>query len=152
MSTSQVQFSPNPLTASVDAVIQDNNNSPIEVLEVDQPWSVHIELTVNAGGLFDGFCHFVLWADEVAGPHQGPLGEVVLQVPGDGTFPIDLPVAANHPLLVAGDVKIGEPPHLPKDSGIYEMVLVMTHHNQPPGVGLTTETTAIVDFGIVRVS
>jgi hypothetical protein len=148
----QVQFAPLPLTASIEAFIHDNNNNPVSVVEVTLPWSVHVELSVNAGGIFDGFCHFDLWATQIGGTRTGKVGSVVLPFPGDGVFVTHVPVIANNPLFVPGDIAIGDPPHANTDSGIYHIALVMTHHNQPGGVGPATESTAIVDFGVIRAS
>jgi hypothetical protein len=152
MPNTQVQFASTPLAADLTAFIHDNNNNPINVIEASKPWSVHVRLDVNAGGIFDGFCHFDLWVEQVGGSRTGRLGSVVMAVPGDGSFTTHVNVPANDPLVAPGNVTAGGAPHTITDSGVYHLVLVMTHHNQPPGVGTSTEATAVVDFGIVRVS
>jgi hypothetical protein len=150
MAIASVQL-PTPGTATVKADIKDNNGAPLSVIETAKPWSVQINLHVDFGGIFDGFAHFDLWVQQLGGPRSGKVGSTVIDFGGDGDFAVALDVIANHPLFT--DVIPGFPlPHPATDSGVYHVVLVMTHHNAPGNVGLATEAAAVIDFGVLRVS
>jgi hypothetical protein len=144
---------PTSLIATVDAVINDNNGTPVQVIESASPWSVDITFSVNAGGIFAGWAHFDLFVQQIGGTSGGRIGDTAVDFPGDGTVFGTINVAADHPLLKLGDIAPGTPlPHPLADSGVYHLVLVMTHHNQPGLTGLATEATAVLDLGIMRVS
>jgi hypothetical protein len=152
MATTKVQL-PGPDLADLEAKIIDNNGTPVNIIESALPWSVDITLTVTGGGIFDGYAHFDLWVQQIGGTQGGKIGSTFIDFPGNGVYNVNLGVVANHPLLAPADIATGGPlPHPLVNSGVYQLVLVMTHHNAPGGVGMATEATAIIDFGIVRVS
>jgi hypothetical protein len=122
----------------VDVVV-DNNGAPADILEAAKPFDVKGRIIITAGQAITGKARVTIYADQLGGSFDGPLGYVEVDIPGDGTYPWTVTVPAD------------TLPDTPPDDGsaLYRLAAVLTMKNSS---GVTTETSSFVEIGTFRVS
>lgn len=78
-----LQFTP-PFKGRFDFTrVTDPNGAPSDILEASQPFDVEGTLWVEASNLLDGDAKVTVYADQLGGPFDGPIGSVMIPLTGD---------------------------------------------------------------------
>jgi len=128
------------LNGQFDADVFDPSGKPQNVLDIDLTFTV--SGTIQLPKFLTGKGVVVVYADELGGPFDGPIGRQNVDLTGVST-PHDPPGLVRYPWKITV-----RPPTLPDpspNSSIYKLAVSFAYQNPP---GSHTDIGAVIDLGL----
>jgi hypothetical protein len=128
------------LNGQFDAVVVDPSGKPQNVLDIDLTFTV--SGSIQLPNFLTGTGAVVVYADELGGPFDGPIGSQSVDLTG-AVSPTDPSGLVTYPWSIT----VG-PPTLPDpspDSSIYQLAVSFAYQNPP---GNHTDVGAVIDLGL----
>ena len=129
-----IQFPNAFFTGDMAATVLDNNGTPSNVLESSQPFTINVTWDYNTFGLLGG-----QWLVQAFAESIGPGPELAIGNAG--------PVAATPDGAKATAINVGANTLPPNNSGVYKIVIVLTHENP---AGTHTNVAALSEGPLVK--